>query len=122
MGYKSDQVNSAPMQLFLAHTPAGCSIEQLFHFAQLVKTGRFLKYDPDFLKNTDNIDDTASQLDYNLKNVSTAVALYYSDQDWLAVDADIQRLKGELPNVIKDYPIHHKKFNHIGKRKLKTKS
>lgn len=100
------------MQLFLAHTPAGCCIQQFFHFAQLIKTGRFQKYDPDFLKN-DNSDDASTESDYNLKNVKTPVALYYSDEDWLAVDADIQRLKGELPNVIKDFPIHHKRFNHI---------
>lgn len=135
MGYKSNQMHSvclifviekqpnlivsifsfclkAPMQLFLAHTPAGCCIQQFFHFAQLIKTGRFQKYDPDFLKN-DNSDDASTESDYNLKNVLTPVALYYSDEDWLAVDADIQRLKGELPNVIKDYPIHHKRFNHI---------
>lgn len=36
----------------------------------------------------------------------------FSDKDWLADFADVQRLKGELPNVIKDYQITEEKFNH----------
>lgn len=90
---------------------AGCSVDQLYHFGQLIKTGRFQQYDPDYFNYYSK--NEKSPPDYNLKNVKTPVALYYSDEDWLAVDADIQRLKAELPNVIKDYPIHHKKFNHI---------
>lgn len=99
------------MQLFLGHLPAGCSVDQLYHFGQLIKTGRFQKYNPEYFDYSRN--SSISPPDYNLSNVKTPVALYYSDQDWLAVDADIQRLKAELPNVIKDYPIIHKKFNHI---------
>lgn len=52
-------------------------------------------------------------MDYNLKNVKVPVAMYYSDKDWVAVLKDIQRLKAELPNVVKDYLVTEKKFNHL---------
>lgn len=52
-------------------------------------------------------------MDYNLKNVKIPVALYYSDKDWVATCKDIQKLKGILPNLVKDHFVTAKKFNHM---------
>lgn len=93
--------------------PAGCSTAQLFHFGQLIKTGRFQRFDPDFFKKRGIFSrPKPSPQDYNLANVKVPVALYYSDKDWLADFTDVQRLKAELPNVIKDYQITQGRFNH----------
>lgn len=100
------------MQLVMGHLPAGCSLDQLYHYGQLIKTGRFQQYDPKYFDIIKNSTATPPP-DYNLQNVTTPVALYYSNDDWLAVNADIQILRKELPNVIKDYPIHQKMFNHM---------
>lgn len=79
-----------------------------------MKTGRFQQYDKEFFQEDGSWDTSRPQKpDYNLKNVKVPVALYYSEKDWIADFSDVQRLKGELPNVIEDYPITQFKFNHI---------
>lgn len=89
-------------------------MNQISHFAQNIKTGRFQHFDPDLFKKVNGTDERRPQpLDYNLKNVRAPVALYYSDKDWISGVADTKKLAGELPNVIKEYPIHQKRFNHM---------
>lgn len=72
----------------------------------VIATGRFQKFKPGISKH-----DTS--MDYNLKNVKVPVSLFYSDKDWVSVVKDVQKLKEELPNVVKDYLVTEKKFNHM---------
>lgn len=86
----------------------------LQHYAQVIKTGRFQHFDPDLFKKVNGtVLPRPQPSDYNLKNVRAPVAIYYSDKDWVAGVADTKRLSGELPNVIKEYPIVQRNFNHM---------
>lgn len=83
MGYNTDQQNPDILPVILGHIPAGCAVDQLFHYGQLIKTGRFQQCDHDFFKNEHSSEVTGSSQsqdykDYNLKNVKIPVALYYS--------------------------------------------
>jgi len=112
LGFNTDQMNSTLLPVILGHVPAGCSSKQLFHYGQLVNSGRFRNFDYGFLGNMRHYKQR-SPPEYNLKNVKVPVALYYSPNDWLSVVQDVQILKSELPNVIKDYAITGKLFNHM---------
>lgn len=70
-----------------------------------MRTGRFQQFDPDFYDKIEAVKNVASAPDYNLKNIYTPIALYYSDNDWLAGSADVQLLKNELPNVVDDFEV-----------------
>lgn len=74
-------------------------------------SGDFRKFDYGKTENMLHYNQT-SPPSYNLKNVKTPVGLYYADSDWQAVVKDVQRLAKVLPNVVHDYLIPHKEFNH----------
>lgn len=100
------------LPVIFSHVPAGSSLLQSEHFGQLIKSGHFRQFDHGFFGNLYNYRST-SPPEYNLKKVTAPVALYYSPNDWLAAVEDVQRLKNELPNVIKDYIVIKKVFNHM---------
>lgn len=93
--------------------PAGCAINQLLHYGQNIRTGRFQHFDPDFFNNFVAIKNDTFAPDYNLENINAPVALFYSNYDFLAGAADVQLLKNRLPNVIEDFQVTEKVFNHV---------
>ena len=42
---------------------------------------------------------------YDLTRVSVPVALYWSEDDWLAQPTDVQKIIIQLPNIISDYKV-----------------
>lgn len=96
----------------MGHTPAGCATNQFIHFGQVINSGHFRKYDfgpeENLLRYKQSIPP-----DYNLKRVTTPVALYYSQNDWMTTVPDIHILMKKLPNLVKSYLVPHKKFNHL---------
>lgn len=98
--------------MILAHAPAGSATEQLIHYGQEVNSGHFRQYDYGRIGNLRRYK-RFSPPDYDLKNIMAPVALYYSYDDWLADVKDTQRLMKVLPNIVHDYLVPHKKFNHI---------
>lgn len=77
-----------------------------------MKSGSFRQFDYGYFGNKRHYK-RSTPPDYNLKNVKVPVALYYSPNDWLSVVEDVQKLKSELPNVVKDYLITGGLFNHM---------
>ncbi|KAI4469876.1 lysosomal acid lipase-related [Holotrichia oblita] len=49
---------------------------------------------------------------YDLDKVTAKIALYYSQNDWLAQPQDVRRLRDELPNVVVDHLVIYEGFNH----------
>lgn len=49
---------------------------------------------------------------YNLKNVTAPVAVYYAQKDWLTTVSGLQKLMTELPNVVHEFLITAEDFNH----------
>lgn len=100
------------LPVIFSHIPAGCSLDQPLHYGQLIKSGYFRQFDHGFFGNLYRYRST-SPPEYDLKKVTAPIALYYSPNDWLASIEDVQRLKNELPNVVKDFVVIKKEFNHM---------
>lgn len=105
------------LPVILGHTPAGSAINQLLHYGQEVDSGKFRKFDYGRVENLIRYKHT-SPPDYDLNNIRTPVALYYSQDDWLATVKDTEHLLKTLPNVVESYLVPHKKFNHVDFGKL----
>lgn len=82
------------------------------HYGQEVNSGHFRQYDHGRIGNLIHYK-RISPPDYNLNNVIAPIAVYYAKDDWLAVVKDTERLLKSLPNVVHNYLVPHKKFNHI---------
>lgn len=98
--------------VILSHIPAGSSTNQLVHYGQLHKSGKFRQYDWGMVSNLG----TYGQMkppNYDLKKITAPVALHYSSNDWLAEPTDVEKLHKQLPNVIGSFLVRDPKFNHL---------
>lgn len=89
----------------MQHIPAGVSINQYKHFAQLIRSGKFLQYDYDdkFL-NWLHYGDVMPP-PFNLTKVTANVNLYLSKDDKTTTIDGIMQLKALLPNVKGTYVV-----------------
>lgn len=90
---------------------AGAAVGQFVHYAQLMNSGYFRKFDYGQAENLKRYQQPTPP-DYNLSNITAPVALYYAQADSISVVDDIVKLQKQLPNVIKNYLVPHEKFNH----------
>lgn len=111
-GPEGQQINKTRLPVLVSHTPAGTSVRNMVHFAQLVLSERFQKFD--FGKTRNQIlygQETAPV--YDLTRVTAPVALYWSEGDWLADPRDVSQLRDQLPRLVLDFRIHDPKFTHL---------
>lgn len=75
-------------------------------------SGQFRKFDYGRAENLKHYN-SATPPDYKLENTTVPVSLYYGQNDAVTVVEDVKILAKQLPNVINDYLVPHKEFNHV---------
>ncbi|EDW64196.1 lipase 3 isoform X1 [Drosophila virilis] len=111
-GFDKSQLNETMLPVVVGHAPAGASTKQMQHFAQVRRSGDFRQFDYGWLRNHwhyNSINPPA----YKLESVKAKVALYYSQNDWLAQPTDVEALRRRLPNVVSHYLVDYPEFNHL---------
>ncbi|KAJ8737110.1 hypothetical protein PYW07_000381 [Mythimna separata] len=83
----------------LYHVPAGGSTDTLLHYAQVVKSGKFHRFN--------KIKDQ-----FPLNAVTVPIAILSSSDDWLASIPDLLRLYFSIANPIDHYIIRGKNLSH----------
>lgn len=109
-GYDKGDLNQTRTPVYLTHTPAGTSMKNIFHFAQLIQDGEFRQYDYGFFGNS-YMYHSWSAPKYDLTKVDLPIVLISGDNDWLADPQDVAWLRNQLPQVISHQRI--KKYNHL---------
>ena len=100
------------LPVILGHTPAGASTDQMIHYGQLIRSGRFRQYDHGAVTNLLRYGSLTPPR-YNLNNVRAPVALHYSLNDWLAEPVDVHELFRGLGNCIGGFLVSDARFNHF---------
>jgi len=111
-GYNSAQLNQTMLPVIMGHTPAGASVKSLVHYAQGVNNGLFRQYNHGKAKNL-VIYGQDPPPEYDISKITAPIALYWSANDWLGVQADVYRLAERLPNLQRKYKVVDEKFNHL---------
>lgn len=78
----------------------------------MVGSPRFCQFDYGVKRNL-IIYNRSAPPEYNLKNCTARVAIFYSDHDTLTAPRDIRRLPNELPNLYTVKRVEDDTFNHI---------
>lgn len=110
-GPPSHDFNETRLAVFLSHTPAGTSYKNMIHIGQVLKTGRFRKFDFGSQRNL-AVYGKESPPDYDLRRVSAPVALFWSEADALVPAEDVASLRNEIPNLALDFRVADVRFSH----------
>uniref|UniRef100_A0A1I8PSP0 Lipase n=1 Tax=Stomoxys calcitrans TaxID=35570 RepID=A0A1I8PSP0_STOCA len=112
MGRDLPQTNMTMLPAILGHFPAGCNLKQITHYLQLVENDRFCLFDYGLEENM-KLYKQSSPPDYPLEKITAPVGLYYTLNDYLTNDVDVERLAQLLPNVVKKKLFPSKTWNHM---------
>ncbi|CAH2103792.1 unnamed protein product [Euphydryas editha] len=88
------------MARILYHIPAGGSTKTILHFAQMITSGKFHKFNKD-------------HEEYPLNHVTVPIAMISSSDDLLATVPDVLRLYFNIVNPIDHYIIRDKNLSHV---------
>jgi pimeloyl-ACP methyl ester carboxylesterase len=113
-GYDRSNLNNSRIPLYVDYTPAGTSVRNMAHWAQLVQSGKFRMYDYGFAENL-IVYGTLTPPDYPLQNlVSPKIAFFTGTKDDLADPTDVQRLIEALPDSNKPIYINNQQtYQHL---------
>lgn len=99
-GPESNQFNVTRLTVYLSHTPAGTSTDNIAHWAQMVISNKIQKFD--FGSPHENLlhyNQTTPPY-YNFSNIHNDIYLFWSESDWLADGIDVKEgLINVLPNI-----------------------
>ncbi|KAG6454129.1 gastric triacylglycerol lipase [Manduca sexta] len=112
-GHDPKQFNKTLLPLILGHVPAGASTRTLVHYAQEIRNdGKFQQFDYGTEGNLQQYGEPIPP-EYPLHKITLPIALFSSDNDWLASEIDVSNLYVQLVNPIEHYIVPLKTFNHI---------
>lgn len=106
------EMNKTRFPLYMANNPAGSSVRNMYHFAQIIRDNRLQMFDWGRLMNK-RIYGQKQPPQYDLTRVTAPVALYWSAGDVLARPMDVRHLERRLPNVVLSYKVPVRGFTHI---------
>ncbi|KAK4880454.1 hypothetical protein RN001_008600 [Aquatica leii] len=102
--------NMTMIPVIASNTPTGSSAKTFSHFVQLSIADSFQKYDYGEIINEEEYGQSTPPK-YDLRQVTSPVALYYSDNDLLSAVTDVDRLSIELSNVVVKKMVNG--YNHL---------
>eukprot|EP00475_Leptophrys_vorax_P029339 TRINITY_DN4298_c0_g1_i1.p1 TRINITY_DN4298_c0_g1~~TRINITY_DN4298_c0_g1_i1.p1 ORF type:complete len:413 (-),score=102.22 TRINITY_DN4298_c0_g1_i1:116-1234(-) len=99
-------LNSSRIEIYISKTPAGTSVKNMVHWAQLVRSAKFQKYDYGFFSNLATYGST-SPPSWDLSKIETPMVLFTGGQDILADPYDVELLRQA---VNPDYLVYQQTF------------
>lgn len=98
-GFNINNLDIRNLPLILKRYPSRGSSRTLMHYAQILRSGEFRRYDYGQNENL-NIYGSLLPPDYIVENITTPVMLFYSNNDWISNNTDVEMLIEKLPNVL----------------------
>merc|ERR1719193_80199 len=99
-GYDPQQLNSTRLPVYFSHTPAGTSVQNMAHFAQMVRSNKFQMYDyGSRFANRKHYNQSSPPL-YDISAVKVPTSLYWGGKDLMADPRDVkEQIVDKMPAV-----------------------
>jgi len=112
-GPDSTQLNCSRIPVYVSHTPAGTSTDNIVHFGQMVKSKLFQTYNwGSDAQNEAHYGQKTPPI-YDLNQVHVPTYLFSGSNDWLADPTDVAQLLGTLPTPTIVGHVELNEFNHL---------
>nr|XP_032805521.1 putative lysosomal acid lipase/cholesteryl ester hydrolase isoform X1 [Petromyzon marinus]XP_032805523.1 putative lysosomal acid lipase/cholesteryl ester hydrolase isoform X1 [Petromyzon marinus]XP_032805524.1 putative lysosomal acid lipase/cholesteryl ester hydrolase isoform X1 [Petromyzon marinus]XP_032805525.1 putative lysosomal acid lipase/cholesteryl ester hydrolase isoform X1 [Petromyzon marinus]XP_032805526.1 putative lysosomal acid lipase/cholesteryl ester hydrolase isoform X1 [Petro len=99
-GFNEKNMNVSRVPVYTSHCPAGTSIQNMLHWRQAARSGRFQAYDYGSLWLNMKHYNQATPPAYNISAMTVPTALWSGGQDWLADPTDTAALLAKIPNLV----------------------
>ncbi|KAG8523063.1 Lipase member M, partial [Galemys pyrenaicus] len=104
-GFNANNMNMSRANVYVAHTPAGTSVQNILHWSQAVNSGELRAFDwGSEIKNLEK-SNQPTPIRYRVKDMTVPTAMWTGGQDWLSNPEDVKTLLSEVTNLI-----YHKKI------------
>lgn len=110
-GYMPRTISIETVPVALSHVVRGSSVKNLAHFAQLIVTGRFQRYDEGTQMNIERYG-TRKPPEYNVSLVTSPVVLISAQSDSLSTVKDVDILAARLPNLVENFVVPKPYWSH----------
>ncbi|CAB3259154.1 unnamed protein product [Arctia plantaginis] len=110
-GHKQGTMTLKTISIAIGHLFSGTSIKNLSHFAQLVNSGKFQRYDEGIKGNLQRYG-LAKPSEYNVSLISSPIVLFSAENDRLSSLKDVDILISKLPNLIENYIVPRPYWSH----------
>ncbi|XP_052028482.1 gastric triacylglycerol lipase isoform X1 [Apodemus sylvaticus] len=110
-GFDQKNLNVSRFDVYLGHNPAGTSTQDLLHWAQLSRSGKFQAFDWGSPFQNMLHYNQRTPPDYNVSAMTVPIAVWNGGNDILADPQDVAMLLPKLPNLL-----YHKEilpYNHL---------
>ncbi|XP_005385911.1 PREDICTED: lysosomal acid lipase/cholesteryl ester hydrolase [Chinchilla lanigera] len=99
-GFNERNLNASRVDVYVAHCPAGSSVQNVLHWGQTVKYKRFQAFDwGSSAKNYFHYNQSYPPV-YNVKDMLVPMALWSGEHDWFADASDVNLLLTQIPNLV----------------------
>ncbi|XP_033005111.1 putative lysosomal acid lipase/cholesteryl ester hydrolase isoform X2 [Lacerta agilis] len=88
------------IDVYLSHCPAGTSIQNMFHWIQIVKAGKLKGFDWGSKEANMAHHNQSTPPFYNVQLMTLPTAVWSGGNDWIADSKDIALLLPQIPNLV----------------------
>ncbi|XP_006880459.1 PREDICTED: lipase member M [Elephantulus edwardii] len=99
-GFNVNNMNMSRANVYVAHTFAGTSVQNILHWSQAMNSGELRAFD--WGSETKNLEKSKqpTPIRYNVREMRVPTAMWTGGQDWLSNPEDVKALLSEVTNLI----------------------
>ncbi|XP_017204287.1 lipase member M isoform X6 [Oryctolagus cuniculus] len=99
-GFNTNNMNMSRANVYVAHSPAGTSVQNILHWSQAVNSGELRAFD--WGSETKNLEkcNQPTPIRYKVSDMTVPTAMWTGGQDWLSNPEDVKTLLSEVTNLI----------------------
>jgi len=109
---KNHDFNQTRAEVYLAHTPAGTSVQNMAHWAQAVRNSEFQMFDYGTVGNLAKYGQQVPPV-YTLTNFTVPTAIFSGGHDYLADPTDVEQLMNLLPKSVQIFNQYVEDYSHL---------